>query len=127
MVIILGLYLTFQSKFFQFRNFSLIIKTFIHFFKAHGSQQRGVHPLKAFFAGIGGCVGIGNIAAICTAVQIGGAGCFVLDLGHSHHGDVGKICRGLPRPSLPGSQLQWRIQWRAHVFLESSVQKKLGS
>jgi AGCS family alanine or glycine:cation symporter len=37
-------------------------------------NERGVHPLKAYFACIGGCVGIGNIAAICTAIQLGGPG-----------------------------------------------------
>jgi AGCS family alanine or glycine:cation symporter len=74
LVLILGLYLTFYSKFFQLRNFPGIIRAFIHFFKGNGAALRGVHPLKAFFAGIGGCVGIGNIAAICTAVQIGGPG-----------------------------------------------------
>src|SRR5262249_8204754 len=38
------------------------------------NSTRGVHPMTAFFAGLGGCVGIGNVVAITTAVQIGGPG-----------------------------------------------------
>ena len=38
------------------------------------AKKGSVHPLQAFFACIGGCVGIGNIVGITTAVQIGGPG-----------------------------------------------------
>lgn len=37
-------------------------------------KVNGVHPLKVFFACVGGCIGIGNIVGVCTAVQIGGPG-----------------------------------------------------
>jgi alanine or glycine:cation symporter, AGCS family len=50
----------------------------LHFFFSHilekENKKKGIHPLKVFFAAIGGCIGIGNIVAICTAVQIGGPG-----------------------------------------------------
>jgi AGCS family alanine or glycine:cation symporter len=36
--------------------------------------ERGVHPLKAFFASIGGMLGVGNIIGIITAIQLGGPG-----------------------------------------------------
>src|ERR1700722_14683471 len=73
-VIILGLYFSFKSNFFQIRHLPLVIRTFFGFFKFRNTDQKGVHPLKVFFAAVGGCVGIGNIVGICTAVQLGGPG-----------------------------------------------------
>jgi len=73
-ILLLGLYFTFKSNFFQFRKFPAVVRTFIEFLKLHENKQRGVHPLKVFFASVGGCVGIGNIVSICTAIQIGGPG-----------------------------------------------------
>ncbi len=73
-VVLLGIYLTVKSNFFQIRQFPLVFKTFFGFFKFSNLGQGGVHPLKAFFAAVGGCVGIGNIVGICTAVQLGGPG-----------------------------------------------------
>lgn len=72
-VVFLGTYLSIKSKFFQIRELPYVIKTFFKFltFKKDG---HGIHPLKAFFAAVGGCVGIGNIVGICTAVQLGGPG-----------------------------------------------------
>lgn len=74
-VILLGLYLSFKSRFFQIRNLPLVFKTFFGFLKHRDKGPHdGVHPLKAFFAAVGGCVGIGNVVSICTAVQLGGPG-----------------------------------------------------
>lgn len=69
-----GFYLSFRSGFFQIRKLPHIIKQFIVLLTVREHNERGVHPLKAFFACVGGCVGIGNIVGICTAVQIGGPG-----------------------------------------------------
>jgi AGCS family alanine or glycine:cation symporter len=75
-IIGLGGYFSIRSRFFQIHRFPSIFGSFIHFFKSSStpSNTRGIHPLKAFFAAIGGCIGIGNIVGICTAVQIGGPG-----------------------------------------------------
>ena len=74
----LGLYLTIKSNFFQIRQLPVVFKTFIGFLRTkHESTDVGIHPLKAFFAAVGGCVGIGNIVSICTAVQLGGPGALV--------------------------------------------------
>lgn len=70
---VLGVYFSFRSFFFQIRKFPAILKTFAAFFKDKTAGE-GIHPLKAFFAAIGGCIGIGNIVGICTAVEIGGPG-----------------------------------------------------
>lgn len=75
LVVLLGLYLSIKSGFFQIRHLPTVFKTFFGFLRLRGSdQERGIHPLKAFFAAVGGCVGIGNIVGICTAVQMGGPG-----------------------------------------------------
>lgn len=75
LVILLGLYLSLKSNFFQIRHLPTVFKTFLGFLRFRSSDEdRGVHPLKAFFAAVGGCVGIGNIVGICTAVQLGGPG-----------------------------------------------------
>jgi len=73
-IIIIGIILSFQSRFVQIRKFPHIIKTFIGFLLYRNKDARGIHPLKAFFACVGGCVGLGNVVGICTAVQIGGPG-----------------------------------------------------
>lgn len=73
-LLILGTYLTLRSRFVQVRQFPEAAKIFIGFFKRSQGEQQGVPPLKAFYACIGGCMGIGNVVAICTAAQIGGPG-----------------------------------------------------
>ena len=75
LIVGLGLYFSIRSRFFQVRRFGGIFRSFISFFSERTSvKTTGVHPLKVFFAAIGGCIGIGNIVGICTAVQIGGPG-----------------------------------------------------
>lgn len=73
-VMLLGLYLSYKSRLFQIRQLPTVFKTFFGFLKFRNPEHGGIHPLKAFFAAVGGCVGIGNIVAICTAVQLGGPG-----------------------------------------------------
>lgn len=74
-VLVLGLILSFQSNFAQIRNLPKSIRTFFSLLKSpRDTQNQGVPPLKAFFACIGGSVGVGNVVGVCTAVQIGGPG-----------------------------------------------------
>jgi len=74
MIMFVGIYLSFQSKFVQIRKFPAVVKIFIGFLKGGDTHHKGVHPLKAFFACVGGAIGVGNIVGICTAAQIGGPG-----------------------------------------------------
>jgi AGCS family alanine or glycine:cation symporter len=75
MIMFLGVYLSYKSRFVQIRKFGSVVRTFMGFLlHPASSDARGVQPLQAFFACIGGCVGIGNIVSICTAVQLGGPG-----------------------------------------------------
>ncbi len=73
-IILLGFLLSFQSGFVQIIHFPKVIKTFFGFLFVRDKEKGSVHPLQAFFACVGGCVGIGNIVGITTAVQIGGPG-----------------------------------------------------
>jgi len=73
-VMFLGLYLSYKSNFIQIRKLPQVFRTFFGFFKKQEIHENGVHPLHAFFAAVGGCVGIGNIVGVCTAVQLGGPG-----------------------------------------------------
>lgn len=77
LVVFLGCLLTFQARFFQIRALPSIFKTFVTLMKQKTSDERGVHPLKAFFASVGGMIGIGNMVGIVTAIQIGGPGALV--------------------------------------------------
>lgn len=74
LILIFGVYLTFKSGFFQVRKFPAVLRHFWQLLRTKRGDTRGVHPLRAFFASVGGCVGIGNIVLACTAVQIGGPG-----------------------------------------------------
>lgn len=68
-----GCWFTFKTRFAQIRLFPKAIKYALHAGKKEEVDQ-GVHPLKAFWATLGGAVGIGNVVGICSAVQIGGPG-----------------------------------------------------
>lgn len=74
LVIFLGLYFSIRFKFAQASQFPKISRLFIELIGKSDTHSQGVHPLKAFFTSIGGCIGIGNLVAVCTAVQIGGPG-----------------------------------------------------
>jgi alanine or glycine:cation symporter, AGCS family len=77
-VLFVGIFLTLNSNFLQIRKFPSIVKIFFSFFTGGLQKGRsGVHPLKAFFACVGGCVGVGNVVGICTAVQMGGPGALI--------------------------------------------------
>lgn len=68
-----GIYLTYKSNCMQIRRLPSIFKNFVATLTSR-HEGDGVHPLKAFFTCIGGCMGIGNVVAVCTAMQIGGPG-----------------------------------------------------
>ncbi len=73
-LMLVGIYFTFISKGFQLIKFPVVLKNFYHTIHDTSVNERGVRPLYVFFASIGGCIGIGNVVAVCTAVQIGGPG-----------------------------------------------------
>lgn len=72
----IGLYLSVKSRFFQIRQFPHIINIFKDFARhVHDDPSaRGIAPIHAFFASVGGAIGVGNLIGVCTAVKIGGPG-----------------------------------------------------
>ena len=76
LIVILGALFSYFSRFFHIRKLPQILKVLFTVWqnKAPSSDTVGLNPLRTFFAGIGGCLGIGNTVAICTAVQLGGPG-----------------------------------------------------
>jgi AGCS family alanine or glycine:cation symporter len=75
LLILFGLYLTIKTKGFQFhvlRHAIHQVKTFFEYAdtKGHG----GIHPLKLYFASVGGSIGIGNIVNVTAGFAIGGPG-----------------------------------------------------
>lgn len=77
LIMLLGCYLTLHTRFYQIRALPTIFKTFFAFLNKPSKDKekiRGIHPLKTFFASVGGMIGIGNIVGIVTAVQMGGPG-----------------------------------------------------
>lgn len=76
MLLGLGLYLSYKSNWFQIRQLPAVFSIFKKFIfqRSDSDHDRGVKPLHAFFASLGGCVGVGNVIGVCTAVQVGGPG-----------------------------------------------------
>jgi alanine or glycine:cation symporter, AGCS family len=75
LITLVGIYLTIVSRGFQFRalfNFRSNLKEI--FAEGGDKTQSGIHPLKLYFASVGGMVGLGNIVYISTAIMIGGPG-----------------------------------------------------
>ena len=79
---LVGLYLTFKLRFMQLTKVRLIVASITSQLTKKGDKSsshhsKGVAPLQAFFSSIGGCIGIGNLVAVCSAIQIGGPGALV--------------------------------------------------
>lgn len=74
LILLVGLCLTVQSRCAQVRYWPMAMRNFSRFLRSKGAAESGVHPLKTFFASVGGCVGIGNIVTVCATIQVGGPG-----------------------------------------------------
>ena len=76
-ILLVGLYLTIYSKFFQFRAL-FRLRTYVKDLVAcAGKDKQGTNPIKLYFASVGGMVGLGNIVTVVSAVTIGGPGSVV--------------------------------------------------
>ena len=77
-IILSGIYFTIKTRGFQFK----VIYNFKDTFRNIRNESKnkdlpGVHPVKLYFASIGGMIGLGNIVVIVTAVIYGGPGVLV--------------------------------------------------
>ena len=73
-ILLLGLYLFFRSRAYPLRRFFPTIALFFSHLRKKKQSSQGEHPLKLFFASLGGCIGIGNLVTVCGAIHLGGPG-----------------------------------------------------
>lgn len=74
MILVPGLVLTVKNRFFQFKSLGRLKRSISDLQECNSAENHGVHPLKLYFASIGGMVGLGNVVGVVTAVTIGGPG-----------------------------------------------------
>lgn len=74
LVIIIGLYLTKRSNFFQVKAIFKIKEYVTKILNEAKENKRGIHPIQLIFASTGGMIGIGNVVGVSSAVLIGGPG-----------------------------------------------------
>ena len=74
LIFFLGSYFTIKSKLLQITGLPKTFRDLVFSKSSPQSNAQGTHPLKVFFASVGGMIGIGNVVAVATAVQVGGPG-----------------------------------------------------
>lgn len=74
LISLFGAYFTLKTRFFQFRVLAQLRQTIRVLNEDAKKTQNGTHPLRLYFASVGGMVGLGNIVGAVMAVVIGGPG-----------------------------------------------------
>lgn len=75
LIIVVGLYFTFKSRFYQFTILKEAKRQLTEFYHLYNdSSAPGIHPFKLYFASIGGSIGLGNITVAGASIAIGGPG-----------------------------------------------------
>lgn len=77
LVVVMGLYFTAKSRFFQFRTLFNLKKTIEDLRCVKGHDDQGINPVRLYFASVGGMIGLGNVVGVVTAILIGGPGAMV--------------------------------------------------
>lgn len=73
-LLIVGLYFTFRSRFYQVRVLSHLPYTIKSLVATTRGEMPGVSPIRLYFASIGGMIGLGNIVGVVTGLIVGGPG-----------------------------------------------------
>lgn len=68
LILFTGIYLTFSSSFVQFWCFPKLLKL------KNNTSKNGISPFEALCTSLGGTLGVGNLAGVAIAIQLGGAG-----------------------------------------------------
>ena len=71
LLMLVGIYFTFKTKGYQFRNLSKSVKVF---FCGSGDKNNGITPFQSACNSLSATVGTGNIVGVAAAVALGGAG-----------------------------------------------------
>lgn len=74
LILLSGIYFTFQCKGFQVRVLLNPRETLRNLRDSCRNQSDGTHPFKLYFASVGGMIGLGNMVAVVTALLVGGPG-----------------------------------------------------
>lgn len=74
LVLTLGVFFTYRTRFFQFRTLFNFRKTIAELYQSNNSEGPGTNPFKLYFASVGGMIGLGNVVGVITALLIGGPG-----------------------------------------------------
>lgn len=74
LLVAMGLFLTVNSGFYQFRVIRYLPKIIKQIIEVSSIKSPGVSPVRLFFATAGGMIGLGNVIAVVTALLIGGPG-----------------------------------------------------
>lgn len=74
LIVSAGAYFTIKSKFFQFKTIFRLKRTIRELQECADKKGQGTHPIKLYFASVGGMIGLGNMVGVITALNIGGPG-----------------------------------------------------
>lgn len=74
MLIVIGLFFTFRTKFIQFTNIKEMFKLLGEGSSSKDKSKEGVSSFQAFCIGTASRVGTGNLAGVASAIAIGGPG-----------------------------------------------------
>ena len=74
LILSVGLYLTFRTRFAQIRLFPRALRRFLGSFRGGKEEDGGVSPYQALCTALAATVGTGNIAGVAGAIAIGGPG-----------------------------------------------------
>ena len=69
-----GIYLTFRTRFAQLRLFPKALRRFVAAFRGGKEEDGAVSPFQALCTALAATVGTGNIAGVAGAIAIGGPG-----------------------------------------------------
>ena len=75
-LLVIGIYISFKTRFFQITNLNMIFKNTLGklFSKKKNKTEKGLSSFQAFATSLAGTIGVGNIIGVSAAITIGGPG-----------------------------------------------------
>lgn len=76
-ILLFGVYLAYVSRLILLRNARTVGRIFLSSFATESAgekAERGLSPIRTFFASVSGCIGLENVVSVCAAIQVGGPG-----------------------------------------------------
>lgn len=74
LILIIGVFLTFKTNFFQFKNLGYAMKTTFKKTKKEDADDGIISSFEAFSLALGATIGVGNIGGVASAIALGGPG-----------------------------------------------------